>query len=114
MVSLRKNMLMGKESWRSIRRGKVENERTVKQKKPTMSGCTGCIVCALSNSSRPSQPQLRNTVSSGLETTKTTRRNPVAVGTHRRDKAQYLINTRVKEFKGSMAGRAKRAFLDEL
>lgn len=32
----------------------------------------------------------------------------------RRDNFQNLINTRVKEFKGSMPSRAKRALLDEL
>ena len=32
----------------------------------------------------------------------------------RRDNAQYLVNTRVKEFQGSMPSRAKRTFLNEL
>lgn len=32
----------------------------------------------------------------------------------RRDNAQYLVNTRVEEFQGSMTSRAERTFLDEL
>lgn len=32
----------------------------------------------------------------------------------RRDNAQYLVNTRVKEFQGSVPSGAERALLDEL
>lgn len=32
----------------------------------------------------------------------------------RGDNAQYLVNTRVKEFQGCVPGRAEGAFLDEL
>lgn len=97
------NTFTGKESRGSIRR-RVKIERVGKQMKPAMYGFPGC---ALSHSSSPPQSQLRCTVNRGLGITEASRRNSV-------DNARYLIDTRVKELKGGMPGRAERAFLDEL
>jgi hypothetical protein len=56
----------------------------------------------------PSQSQLRYKV----QQRQTADQRPM--GTKRRDNTQYLVNTRVKKFKGSMPSRAKRAFFNEL
>lgn len=57
-------------------------------------------------------PSSYRAVTAGV--TETARRRAGAKGTKRRDSARYLVNTRVKEFQGSMPSRAERAFLDEL